>query len=353
MRAGNRVVMACSLALATCANAQPVTLGTSMAEPAEILTVYSTADFEVVSPILESFATRNPAIQITYHELQSQDLFSRLESEKTQTADFAWSSAMDLQMKLVNDGFAQPVALHSRDQLPDWAVWRDEAFAVSVEPAVIVYNKSLMTEAQAPQTRGALLNWLQSSDQAFGAIGTYDIERSGFGTLLAARDAEQSDDYWSLMAAMGQNQVSLFSSSSALIERVVDGRLNLAYNVIGSYAAARAQSEPQLGILFPRDYTLLVSRVAFVPSAARNPDLGKAFLTFLLSEDGQKILNAEVGFPAVHMNVSWTQALFPEAAAQTLALDPLPVDTSLLVYFDRARRDNLIRQWREALNGAL
>ena len=336
----------------SCGAQEPFFVRAENSNGPEVLNLYSTADYSIVEPVLQAYVDLNPGIEIAYYDLQSQDLFERV-FEESQTADLVWSSAMDLQMKLVNDGFAQRVDIPSRNQLPNWAVWRDEAFAISVEPAVMVYNRELINETDVPVTRGELLDWLQNTDQGFGSIGTYDIERSGLGTLLVAHDAAQSSDFWDLMVAMGQNQVSLFSSSSALIERVVDGRLSLAYNVVGSYAAARAQNEPQLGVILPIDYTLLVSRIAFVPAAATNARLGKELLSFLLSEQGQKILNYEVGFPATHNKVSWTQALFPDAASERLALDPLPVDTSLLVYLDRARRDNLIRQWREALNGAL
>ena len=184
-------------------------------------------------------------------------------------------------------------------------------------------------------------------------MGTYDIERSGFGLLLAARDADQSRDFWTLVQALGANQVELYSSSSGLIERVAEGKLALAYNVIGSYAAQRAETAANLGVIMPKDYTLVISRVAFIPFAAVNPGAGEDFLNFLLSREGQQILNDEVGFPAVHKDVDWNSTLFPENGLTRRYLEPMDVDTRLLVYLDQARRENVIRQWRKALGGPL
>jgi ABC-type Fe3+ transport system substrate-binding protein len=39
----------------------------------------------------------------------------------------------------------------------------------------------------------------------------------------------------------------------------------IAYNVLGSYAQARASGGAPIGIVQPRDYTLIMSRVAVIP----------------------------------------------------------------------------------------
>lgn len=320
----------------------------------EELVVYSTADYIAVEPVLRAYKAQRPELTLIYHELLTQELHARVLDETSQTADVVWSSAMDLQMKLVHDGYARRFMPAARGQLPDWSHWRDEAYAVSVEPAVIVYNRSLFDGATVPTTREALLSWLQSEgDVAFQRIGTYDIERSGFGLLLAARDADQSRDFWTLVQAFGANQVELYSSSSGMIERVAKGELALAYNVIGSYAAQRAQTAEALGVVLPQDYTLVVSRVAFIPAAAAHPEQGEDFLNFLLSLEGQTILNDDVGFPAVHEGVDWNSTLFPENGLTRGYLEPMGVDTRLLIYLDQARRENVIRLWRQALGGPL
>ena len=343
-----------ALACLFCAHlsaAEPIVLPGSEDER---LTIYSTADYLAVEPVLLAYKDLQPGLTIHYHELLSQELYQRVLDEEQQTADLVWSSAMDLQMKLVHDGYARRFTPNAIASLPEWSYWRDEAYAVSVEPAVMVYNRQAFKGMDVPATREDLLAWLQGEDdRAFQMVGTYDIERSGLGLLLAARDADQSRDFWTLVQALGANQVELFSSSSGLIERVARGDLSLAYNVLGSYAASRAETALDLGVVLPRDYTLVVSRVAFVPYAAVNADAGEDFLNFLLSRRGQRILNDDVGFPSVHADVDWNSTLFPENGLTRRYLAPMEVDTRLLVYLDQARRENVIRQWRQALGGPL
>ncbi len=48
--------------------------------------------------------------------------------------DLIMSSAMDLQMKLVNDGFAKPIDILEEVDVPAWSHWQDKLFGFSLEP---------------------------------------------------------------------------------------------------------------------------------------------------------------------------------------------------------------------------
>ena len=84
------------------------------------LRVLSTADTDVFSPIVESFLQDNPNLTIEYLVAGSSDIYSEFQQSSDQY-DVVISSAMDLQLKLVNDGFALRT---DNLQLPEWAQWR-------------------------------------------------------------------------------------------------------------------------------------------------------------------------------------------------------------------------------------
>ena len=87
------------------------------------------------------------------------------------TADFVFSSAMDMQIKLANDGYAQPVAVPAARDWPAWANWQDTAFALTFEPAVLVYHKPSFPDGP-PQSRLDLMDWLRSAPARLrGKIG--------------------------------------------------------------------------------------------------------------------------------------------------------------------------------------
>ena len=182
-----------------------------------------------------------------------------------------------------------------------------------------------------------------------GRIGTYDIERSSVGYLFLARDEEHFPDIWSLVRAMGAAGLQTWPTSHDIIDRVADGRLVLGYNILGSYAADQARVRPDLGLVLLRDFTVVVSRVALVPRAARSPPAGAAFLQFLLSGAGQSVLSDRLRLPAVSLQVSGSGSLQAMAAALGDQLRPVAVSPGLLAYLDQAKRRNLIGKWRAAL----
>lgn len=317
------------------------------------LVVYSSLDEPLARPMIKAFQLANPNVAVRYEDMLTGDIFDRIVSETDQgrqTADFAFSSAMDLQVKLVNDGYAQASHLPMSARWPAWANWRDTAYALTFEPAVFVYHKPSFASDVPPATRAEFVQYLErKGETVYGRIGTYDIERSGVGFLFMSRDQEQFDDIWSVVKAMGAAGVKLYSTSQAILERVADGRFVLGYNILGSYAADWASSHPDVGIVLPKDYTVVMSRIGLVPAAARSPELGRLFLTFFMSREGQTILMRELQIPAVSPEVvagNTASALRELLGGQ---LKPVPVSPGLMVYLDQVKRARLINRWNEVL----
>ncbi|MCZ4280228.1 ABC transporter substrate-binding protein [Kiloniella laminariae] len=322
--------------------------------PAEII-IYSSTDVDIFQGVIEDFQSTLPGISVTYHELQSLELYERIQEESNagqKTADLAISSAMDLQMKLANDGFAQPVDLSSAQNMPSWSIWRNEAFGVTFEPSVIIYNKKYFTPQTLPRNRTELLNFLEKRPaDLFGRIATYDIERSGLGYLFLAVDAEKYSATWDLVRAMGLNGVKLYSSSSAIIENVSSGKFVLGYNVLGSYALSRLESSPDLGILLPEDYTVVFSRIALIPKAAKTSSLGVIFLDYLLSEHGQRVMVETAKLNAIHPDINLPLGQMNLSDTSKNNMIPIKVGPGLLVYLDQAKRGRIIRKWNSTLRG--
>lgn len=316
------------------------------------LVIYSTLDSRLASTLIAAFQASHPDVAVSYEDLLASEIAARVIAETDAgqpSADFLFSSGMDLQLKLANDGYGQEVSVAMARNWPAWAKWQDTAFALTFEPAVLVYHKPSFP-AGPPQSRLELLDWLaKAPDRLTGRIGTYDIEKSAVGYLFAARDAEHFPDIWSLLRAMGIAGLQTFPTSQDIIDRVADGRLVLGYNILGSYAAEEARLAPDIGFVLLRDYTVVVSRVAMVPRAAASPELGRAFLAFLMSAEGQTLLSEKLRLPSVSLEVSGAGSGAAMQAALGDQLRPVPVSPGVLVYLDQAKRQRLLRLWREAL----
>lgn len=326
------------------------------ATEARRLVIYSSLDTDLARPLIEAFQDLNPDVAVRYEDLLTGQLHDRIVAESLaggKTADFAFSSAMDLQVKLANDGYAQAVVTADTPDWPDWANWRDTAYALTFEPAVFAYHKPSFADHPPPATRADLMRWMaERPAEAQGRVGTYDIARSGVGYLFLARDQELYPGIWSVVAAMGRAGVQQYPTSGELLARIADGRIAVGYNLLGSYAAEWARQHPDVGLILPRDFTVVVSRVALVPEAAAAPELGAAFLAFLMSPEGQTLLSQTLRLPAVSLEVAGQPG--PAGGMQDLSglrLKPVPVSPGLLAYLDQATRRRLIDRWTRALAG--
>ncbi|MCF1432315.1 extracellular solute-binding protein [Agrobacterium vitis] len=320
---------------------------------APVLLVYSSLDEPMAEQIIAGFQAKNPDVAVRYEDMLTGEIYDRIVQEtdagKT-TADFAFSSAMDLQVKLSNDGYAQRSDLPMSASWPAWANWRNTAYALTFEPAVFVYHKPSFANQKPPSTRAEFVDYLKSQGNAvYGRIGTYDIERSGVGFLFMARDQEQFGDIWSVIRSMGTAGVKLYSNSSAILERVADGRFVLGYNILGSYAADWASRHPDVGIVLPKDYTVVMSRIGLVPQAAASPELGRRYLEFFMSKEGQGIMARELHIAAVSPDVGGENTANTMQSLLGAQLRPVPVSPGLMVYLDQVKRMRLIARWNEVL----
>ena len=120
---------------------------------ARTVTVYSSLDGPLAEPMIRAFQAANPDVAVAYEDLQTVDIYDRVVAETDAgrpTADFAFSSSMDLQVKLANDGYAQESDLPMSGRWPRWANWRNTAYALTFEPAVFVYHKPSFAGREPP-----------------------------------------------------------------------------------------------------------------------------------------------------------------------------------------------------------
>jgi len=314
------------------------------------LVVHGTTDDAEVADLLAEFMRRHPEVLVQYSKASSRELFdAAVKSPGAKSAaDVIWSSSMDLQIKLANDGYAAEYRSPEVDGIPGWARWKDRAYGITAEPVVIIYNKRLLREALVPKDRADLLRLLTDHLAVFrGKIATYDPELSGTGLLFITQDVRITAQTWKLVAAMGRAEVKLYASSDPMIDRVGSGELLLAYNVLGSYALERAKREQDLGIIFPSDYTLLLSRIALIPQSAQQPELAGRFVDFLLSRSGQELL-ARHSLGSVRADMEPTG---PGHADAKIAARPIALSIDLLTYLDQAKRRRFLKDWKESLQG--
>lgn len=324
------------------------------AEREGALTIWSSTDIGAVSGLLAGFRRHHPTIAVHYADLPARDIDDRFRAESAAgkpNADLIWSSAMDLQIKLVNDGYAQSYVSPESGALPHWANWKNQAWGVTAEPVVMVYNRQKVAPGAAPASHLDFRRMLEAKGRVLdGRVATYDPVRSAAGYLYLSQDDEASRDIWRTVRALGANHVRLHPTSESVIADVSAGRATIGYNVVGSYAAEEMRRNPNLAVVLPSDYTLVMSRIAIIPARAPHPGAARLFLDYLLSREGQRHL-AERSMRSVRSDVPAPASL----RSAGIPLRAIRVGPALLVLQDTLTQRHFKRRWQQAIEagGAL
>jgi iron(III) transport system substrate-binding protein len=296
---------------------------------------------------LQGFKRRYPYVRVNYEHMASKAVFDRYVAESglgKPSADLLFNSAMDLQIKLVNDGYAQSYASPEKPFLPEWAVWKNQAYGVTAEPIVLAYNRRLMAAADVPRTHEDLEELLTTRPGAYrGRIATYDVERSSTGFLFFTQDEQLSRDTWKLLRAIGRTSPKLYVAGDEMLRRVADGEHVLAYNVMSSYALEWRATHPDIELIYPQDYTLVMSRIAFISKQARRPAAAKLFLDYILSKEGQQLLARRYMTP-VRSDLRLVTPLGDPRIRRAIHVGP-----ALLANLDRLKQERLLREWRASM----
>lgn len=316
--------------------------------------IYATTDAVAANPLIRDFQAAFPGIQVDYSDLNSTELYNRYIAEVAagSTGDVMWSSAMDLQVKLASDGNAVAYASPEIPGLPKWAVWENKAYGTTYEPITFVYNKRLVPAADVPADHTALLKLLQTKADAYkGKVTAYDPEKSGVGYLFVNEDAKNFPQAFDLFRAFGRVNIKLYTSAGAMIERVTSGEHTIAYGIFGSYALGRSKKVPNLGIVMPKDYTLVASRVAFISAKAKNPNAAKLFLDYLLSKRAQTIVANQAELYSLRDDVQGEATVKKVAELVGDKARPIPIGPELLTNLDEGKRLDFLKRWQAAMKG--
>lgn len=304
-----------------------------------VLRVVSTTDLDVFEPYIRAFQAERPEVSVDYSVMSSSVLHQAIRDGAQ--ADLVISSAMDLQFQLVNDGFALPYRSDLTDTLPDWARWRDLIFAFTTEPAVVVINTARFAGLELPTTRQDLIAALRDNPDRFqDGLGTYDVRDSGLGYLFATQEDRSTDAYWRLNEVMGRLRTSFYCCSSEMIDDVASGRLALAYNVLGSYAAEELArgSEGRFQVIRMQDFANVILRTVFIPADAQETMLAGMMVDMLLR---LALRETPDGWPLPPLSQT--------VESPSLGFGPIKLGPALLTYLDPLNRRAFLAEWENAM----
>jgi iron(III) transport system substrate-binding protein len=319
------------------------------------LSIHGAADLAAMEPLIRDFQALAPDIAIDYTDYVTNELQKAASAACRGGAplgDLFLSSSVDQLVKLANDGCARAYTSAETARVPRWANWRNEVFGFTFEPSVFVYNTRLVPAADVPRTHVDLADLLRRRLDAYrGRVGTYDIRASGVGYLLAFSDARQTTaTYGRLLESMSRAEVEVRCCTGLILQDVASGRLSIGYNMIGSYAYAATKTNPDLRVVVPRDYALILSRGALIPKSAPHLELAARFLDYLLSDRGQRVARNSAFFFAEDGDLP-AGVDGPKTLGESSIIQPIRIGPALLAAQDDAQRRRFIADWSRSMVG--
>jgi len=315
--------------------------------------IYSALDTKAAQPLIRDFNAVYPDIKVEYNDMNSTELYNRYIAEVAAGqggADVMWSSAMDLQVKLVDDGKAMEYKSPEVPKLPAWSVYKNQAYGTTFEPAVFIYNKRLVTGAEIPTDHASFAKVINSNPDKFkGKVTTYDIEKSGVGFMFVVQDQKYFPGMKDLEHGFGKTGYKVYGSTGNMLEKTSSGEHLLGYNVLGSYAMVRAKKDPGLGVVLPKDYTLVLSRVIFIGKNAKSPNAAKLWVDYVLSQRGQKMIGSDVELYSIRDDVDAPYTAAKLKAELGANIKPIPVSGEITEMLDSKKRLDFLNAWKAAL----
>jgi len=315
------------------------------------INVYSPTDADQASGLIKGFEAAFPGIKVKWNDVASGAVYNRVVSEAAAGqvgSDIVWSNGLDLQLELVEEGYAEPYKSVEASHIPVWAQYKDTAYSTTVEPIVFMYNKAVFKDTP-PKDHKQLAELLVSKPLDLQAkVATFDPEKSASAYTVMENDVAQDNNFWSLIDAFGKARGKVYSSSGQLREKVLSGEHPFAFNVNGAYAKGWAASSQNLAVVYPEDYTIAASRTAFISKNAPSPNAAKLFLDYMLSKAGQEAVS-KAGLPSVRNDISADNfdTVNKDAGGK---LVPIKLDAALLEGLQASKRGEFFRKWKKALN---
>jgi two-component system, OmpR family, sensor histidine kinase TctE len=306
------------------------------------LSILVSPDTGLVDRLIEGFKIVRPDVDITVQRENAQIISTLLRGQDAfgTGPDLVMSHAADLQVELVNEGYALVNGATAVNTLPTWASWRRELITFALDYGTITYRKSAIPENEFPHSRVELARFLDRVSEAFkGRVATYDIGNNSLAYILATQEARFSTAYWRLVRTFGGTEVRLYWSTDEIIEAFKRNEIDIAYNLIASEIGELA-ADPRYAIVRTEDYLLTVPRTLFIPRSARSPNLASTFTEFVLSEPGQTIVR--------NAGALGVEALSGNGTSNTktaLTMRPVALGPGLLALRDLNTRSNFLETW--------
>jgi len=269
------------------------------APEAEVV-VYSAADADMVNAMVAAFQQKYPAIKTSTVVAGTGELIKRVEAEASRPlGDVLWSvgpESLGAKRNLLAPYESREAGSFFPGQVPADHLWTP----YSVMPYIIMYNKKLVPEGEAPKT------WKDVVDPRWkGKVAYADATKSGSSfTLLVTwlTVFGKNDTGWKFVEDL-LRQSKVLPKSSMTYQMVANAEIPIGLT-FEQAAFDYLKGGAPIGIVYPAEGTAIIPDGSALIANAPHPNAARLFLDFTVSKEGQALTVDKFGRRSVRKDVA-------------------------------------------------
>lgn len=254
-------------------------------EEVQTLTVYSAGPDGLAANIQQAFEEKT-GIKVEMFQGTTGKILSRLEAEKNNpVADIvvlASVASMD-GLKESNQLLSYQEAENASKMNRDWSDAEGYYYGYSASALGIAYNTKNTKDIPTEWTDLAKPEWQ-------GKMNIPDPSLSGSAVDFIYGYTEAEKTAWDTIQLWKNNGLQVNGANKEALDAVITGDKNATISGVDYMAyKAKASGEP-VEIVYPKSGTVVSPRAVAIMKDAKNVEGAKAYVNFLLSDEGQKLV---------------------------------------------------------------
>jgi iron(III) transport system substrate-binding protein len=257
------------------------------------LVLYTSQPEKDAQQTADAFRKANPNVQVEIFRSGTTEIMSKL------AAEFS-AGAPRPDVLLIADAVSME-QLKADNRLEAYKGAKVEGFQPgAVDPERFYFGTKLITTGIAYNTAAKVKPeaWADLAKPEFkGQISMPSPLYSGAAAIMLSAMAERKDLGWGFFDALRANDAAAVRGNGAVLRSVASGEK--AYGVLVDFMALNAkQKGSPIEFVFPKEGVPAVTEPVAMLSSASNKEAARAFIDFLLSDEGQRLAVSQGYVPA-------------------------------------------------------
>ncbi|TCC06540.1 extracellular solute-binding protein [Kosakonia quasisacchari] len=279
-------------------------LSSMMMSSAHALTVYTAGPGSLAKSLASGFEQKT-GVKVNIFQATTGKVMARLEAEQANPqADILISASWDTAEDLHNRGWLLPFNSANADKVPQTLKSADYV-AQGISALGIVWN----TKSGTPEPKE--WNDLTSADFK-DKVTTPDPSLSGASLdLLIGLQNGMGDRAWQLFDALKKNGMVVSGPNAQAVTPVMQGAKAAVFGAVDYVTYGNIAQGESLKVIFPASGTVIAPRPMMILKTTHHADDAKAFIDYVLSPEGQKMV-ADAWLMPARTDVEAKRPLFTE-----------------------------------------